>query len=40
MILSTEDYEVFFHVPIESSIHDKQYVFILTLDEVFFEKNP
>jgi hypothetical protein len=26
--------------PIESSNHDKQHVFSLTLEEVFFEKKP
>jgi hypothetical protein len=40
MIRSIEDYEVSVHVPIESSNHDKQYVFSLTLEEVFFKKNP
>ena len=33
-----EDYEVYVHVPIESSNHDKQHVFSLTLQEVLFEK--
>jgi hypothetical protein len=38
MILSIEDYEVYVHVPIESSNHDKQHVFSLTLEEICFEK--
>jgi len=40
MIWSIDDYEVSFHVPIENNIHDKQHLFNLTLQEVFFEKKP
>jgi hypothetical protein len=40
MICSIKDYEVSVHVPIESSSHDKQHMFNLTLKEVFFKKNP
>jgi hypothetical protein len=40
MICSIKDYEVFVHIPIESSNHDKKHVFSLTLEEVFFEKKP
>ena len=38
MIWSIKDYEVYFHVPIENNNHDKQHVFSLDLEEVFFEK--
>ena len=40
LVLNNVINQVSIHVPIDGSSHEKQHVFSLTLEEIFFEKKP